>query len=125
MFYLLVNLVIAVVYIKGTSIIENIQYTLSCNIVYGIRAQDPKEPLVASSPSFVSSQTILSSSSLTLSHPVFKVNNIKSFIPINLDQDNFLLWQTLFITVLNGHQVLDHVDGSSTPRIIVIVFYLL
>lgn len=42
----------------------------------------------------------------------FVLTNISQLVPIKLDR-NYLLWRSLFLPILRGHDLMGFIDGSS------------
>lgn len=40
------------------------------------------------------------------------INNIVDLIPIKLDGTNYLMWRSLFESILRGQNLMQHIDGS-------------
>lgn len=53
------------------------------------------------------------------SHPALSLSNIRSHITEVLDYNNFLLWKELFLPIFRGYQVMDHIDGTPPPPLLV------
>ncbi|XXG48598.1 hypothetical protein AAC387_Pa02g2999 [Persea americana] len=49
----------------------------------------------------------------TSSSNTFVLTNVSHLVPIKLDQGNYLLWKSLFLPILRGHDLMGYIDGSS------------
>ncbi|KAL5701533.1 ABC-type xenobiotic transporter [Ranunculus cassubicifolius] len=70
-------------------------------------------PSSPKTPSSSSSSTFTSPASNPYQQQTPTLQNITNFIPVKLKRENYLLWSSLFIAVLNCFDLMKFIDGSS------------